>query len=282
MVRVEINAASLALVRGDITRERVDAIVNAANERLMGGGGVDGAIHRAGGPAIAAECSGIRARQGGCPTGKAVITSGGNLQARHVIHTVGPVWRGGSAGEAELLAGCYRESLGLAVGHGLRTIAFPLDQHGGVRIPAGRGRDRRSRHGEAIPPNQRRHRRGPFRPLQRRRFPLFFGSPREDGFVRRHQRSQGNIIWGERGESRLNRTASASRGPGTGHSAAARELSPLTGRPFVPGATSVRSKPDRQPGFSPQSVPALSVGLSAPGALAGRTRGPLRNLPSQV
>ncbi len=125
MVRVEINAASLALVRGDITRERVDAIVNAANERLMGGGGVDGAIHRAGGPAIAAECSGIRARQGGCPTGKAVITSGGNLQARHVIHTVGPVWRGGSAGEAELLAGCYRESLGLAVGHGLRTIAFP-------------------------------------------------------------------------------------------------------------------------------------------------------------
>ena len=124
-MRVRIDAASLALVRGDITKERVDAIVNAANERLMGGGGVDGAIHRAGGPAIAAECSEIRARQGGCPTGQAVITSGGNLPARHVIHTVGPVWRGGSAGEPELLASCYRESLGLAVGHGIRTIAFP-------------------------------------------------------------------------------------------------------------------------------------------------------------
>ena len=124
-MRVEINGATLALVRGDITRERVDAIVNAANERLMGGGGVDGAIHRAGGPAIAAECSEIRARQGGCPTGQAVITSGGRLPARHVIHTVGPVWRGGSAGEPELLASCYRESLGLAAGRGIRTVAFP-------------------------------------------------------------------------------------------------------------------------------------------------------------
>ena len=124
-MRVEINGATLSLVRGDITKERVDAIVNAANERLMGGGGVDGAIHRAGGPAIAAECSEIRARQGGCPTGQAVITSGGRLPARHVIHTVGPVWRGGSAGEPELLAGCYRESLRLAAGHGIRAIAFP-------------------------------------------------------------------------------------------------------------------------------------------------------------
>ena len=124
-MKVEISAASLTLVRGDITKERVDAIVNAANERLMGGGGVDGAIHRAGGQAIAAECSEIRAREGGCPTGQAVITSGGNLPARHVIHTVGPVWRGGSGGEPELLASCYRESLGLAVGHGIRTIAFP-------------------------------------------------------------------------------------------------------------------------------------------------------------
>ena len=124
-MKVEINAASFALVRGDITREQVDAIVNAANERLMGGGGVDGAIHRAGGPTIAAECSEIRARQGGCPTGQAVITSGGNLPARHVIHTVGPIWRGGCDGEPELLASCYRESLGLAVGHGIRTIAFP-------------------------------------------------------------------------------------------------------------------------------------------------------------
>ena len=120
-----INQTSLALVRGDITRERVDAIANAANEGLLGGGGVDGAIHRAGGPAIAAECSAIRAKQGGCPTGQAVITTGGNLPAKYVIHTVGPIWRGGDAGEAELLASCYRESLGFAVKHNIKTIAFP-------------------------------------------------------------------------------------------------------------------------------------------------------------
>ena len=122
---VKINQTTLALIRGDITRERVDAIANAANEGLMGGGGVDGAIHRAGGSAIAAECSAIRAKQGGCPTGQAVITTGGNLSAKHVIHTVGPIWRGGDAGEAELLASCYRESLRLAVEHGIKTIAFP-------------------------------------------------------------------------------------------------------------------------------------------------------------
>ena len=121
----EINQASLAIVRGDITRERVDAIANAANERLIGGGGVDGAIHRAGGPAIAVECSAIRAKHGGCPTGQAVITTGGNLPAKHVIHTVGPVWRGGTAGEPEQLASCYRESLGLALEHRIKTIAFP-------------------------------------------------------------------------------------------------------------------------------------------------------------
>jgi len=102
-----------------------DAIANAANEGLMGGGGVDGAIHRAGGPAIAAECSAIRAKQGGCPTGQAVITTGGNLPAKYVIHTVGPIWRGGDAGEPELLASCYRESLLLAVEHNIKTIAFP-------------------------------------------------------------------------------------------------------------------------------------------------------------
>ncbi len=121
----KINQTSLALVRGDITKERVDAIANAANALLMGGGGVDGAIHRAGGPAIEAKCRQIRAEQGGCPTGQAVLTTGGNLPAKHIIHTVGPIWRGGTAGEAELLASCYRESLGLALKHGIKTIAFP-------------------------------------------------------------------------------------------------------------------------------------------------------------
>ena len=121
----KINQTSLALVLGDITRERVDAIANAANEGLMGGGGVDGAIHRAGGAAIMAECSAIRAKQGGCPTGQAVITTGGNLPAKYIVHTVGPIWRGGNAGEVELLASCYRESLGLAVKYGIKTMAFP-------------------------------------------------------------------------------------------------------------------------------------------------------------
>ncbi|MBI1930484.1 O-acetyl-ADP-ribose deacetylase [Candidatus Poribacteria bacterium] len=120
-----INRTKLTLVQGDITKQKVDAIANAANEHLAGGGGVDGAIHRAGGPQIMAECDAIRARQGGCPTGKAVITTGGNLPAKYVIHTVGPIWRGGNAGEPDLLASCYRESLSLALQHGIKTIAFP-------------------------------------------------------------------------------------------------------------------------------------------------------------
>ena len=121
----KVNQTDITLVQGDITQQRVSAITNAANSRLAGGGGVDGAIHRAGGPAIMAECDKIRREQGGCPTGQAVITTGGDLYADHVIHTVGPIWEGGMSGEPELLASCYRQSLKLAVENELKTIAFP-------------------------------------------------------------------------------------------------------------------------------------------------------------
>jgi len=116
---------NITLIRGDITREHVDAIVNAANTALRGGGGVDGAIHRAAGPSLAAECAVIRARQGGCATGEAVITGAGNLPAKYVIHTAGPVWRGGGHRESELLRHCYVNALALAEAHGLESIAFP-------------------------------------------------------------------------------------------------------------------------------------------------------------
>ena len=112
-------------VRTDITTLKVDAVVNAANPSLMGGGGVDGAIHRAGGPDILQECKAIIGRIGRCEPGEAVITTAGQLPARFVIHTVGPVWRGGGEDEARLLASCYKASLMLCVENGLRTVAFP-------------------------------------------------------------------------------------------------------------------------------------------------------------
>jgi len=115
----------IELIKGDITRIKADAIVNAANSSLMGGGGVDGAIHRAGGAAILEECREIIARQGSCKTGEAVITTAGNLPAKFVIHTVGPVWNNGKKNEASLLAACYKNSLTLAVTHNLSSIAFP-------------------------------------------------------------------------------------------------------------------------------------------------------------
>lgn len=123
------------LIHGDITTLALDAIVNAANSSLLGGGGVDGAIHRAGGPQILEDCVAIRNRQGGCKTGEAVITRGGNLKAKHVIHTVGPVWQGGNKGEEELLGNAYRNSLALASEHHITTLAFPNISTGIYNFP---------------------------------------------------------------------------------------------------------------------------------------------------
>ena len=125
----------IRIVQGDITEQAVDAIVNAANTGLWGGGGVDGAIHRAAGPELAKECARLRESCGGCPTGQAVITKGYNLKAKHVIHTVGPVWQGGGNNEAELLAECYRNALMLAEANSVHTIAFPSISTGVYAYP---------------------------------------------------------------------------------------------------------------------------------------------------
>jgi len=134
-MQVMVNRTRLSLAQGDITKQESDAIVNAANSSLMGGGGVDGAIHRAGGPAILEECKKIRSERGPLPAGQAVITTGGNLRARFVIHTVGPVWHGGSKREPELMASAYRESLKLAVENGLSSVSFPSISTGAYGYP---------------------------------------------------------------------------------------------------------------------------------------------------
>jgi O-acetyl-ADP-ribose deacetylase len=130
-MEVKINTSTLSIVEGDITREETDAIVNAANSGLRGGGGVDGAIHRAGGPVILEECRKI----GHCPTGQAVITTGGNLKARYVIHTVGPVYSNGNRNEAGLLKSAYLESLKLASKKGLKSVSFPAISTGAYGYP---------------------------------------------------------------------------------------------------------------------------------------------------
>ncbi|MFC1911968.1 O-acetyl-ADP-ribose deacetylase [Chloroflexota bacterium] len=135
LTEISVNQAKLCIMRGDITRQATEAIVNAANSGLMGGGGVDGAIHRVGGPAILEECKQIVSRQGRLPAGQAVMTTGSNLEAKYVIHTVGPIWYGGEKGESGLLASAYRESLKLAVENKLASISFPSISTGAYGYP---------------------------------------------------------------------------------------------------------------------------------------------------
>ncbi len=138
MKRFEYKGCTLEIVQGDITEQRVDVIVNAANSSLLGGGGVDGAIHRAGGPAILEECREIRAAQGTCDTGDAVVTTAGELPAEYVVHTVGPVWNGGNNSELILLENAYRNSLALAAEKEADSIAFPAISTGVYRFPLDR------------------------------------------------------------------------------------------------------------------------------------------------
>ena len=133
-MQIKVGKSKLELVEGDITQQDTEAIVNAANSSLLGGGGVDGAIHRAGGPQILEECRKI----GGCPAGEARITTGGRLKAKYVIHTVGPIYHGGQGGEAQTLANAYRNSLGLASQHGIRSLAFPSISTGAYGYPIAR------------------------------------------------------------------------------------------------------------------------------------------------
>jgi O-acetyl-ADP-ribose deacetylase len=138
MIFMITTGDNIEVIKGDITKLAVDAIVNAANSTLLGGGGVDGAIHRAGGVAILNECKKIISRQGSCKTGEAVITTAGNLPAKYVIHTVGPVWQGGNQNEDERLRKCYRNSLQLAIVHGCKSVAFPGIGTGVYRFPKNR------------------------------------------------------------------------------------------------------------------------------------------------
>ncbi len=134
-MQTKVNKTELTLIQGDITEQETEAIVNAANTTLLGGGGVDGAIHRAGGPTILEECKRIRAKQAGCPTGEAVITTGGNLKAKYVIHTVGPVWSEGKRKEDMLLHNAYKNSLSLAKDKGIRSLSFPSISTGAYGFP---------------------------------------------------------------------------------------------------------------------------------------------------
>ncbi len=134
-IETTVNNTRIVLLKGDITEQDTDAIVNAANSTLLGGGGVDGAIHRAGGPQILEECKLLAAKQGGCRTGEAVITTGGKLKAKYVIHAVGPVWHGDNAKESQLLRNAYHNSLRLAKENKVRTISFPSISTGAYRFP---------------------------------------------------------------------------------------------------------------------------------------------------